>query len=315
MKRIISVLMAAVLMFCFITGCGKNSRNLYSGVKLGDYVELEDYTGTEVDTQSQDFKDAYLKLLSNQINNNSISDDKIKEAADFETGSDVAVEKGDMVNIDYKGYNGDTAFDGGTAEGALLLIGSKTFIDDFEEELIGAKVGETVNVTAKFPTNYSVSELAGVEAVFVVKINSIAKNPEQIYKLLGFASADKFREYLETQTAYQIILDDVRSKAKIKDYPEKDLEILQNDVTEALLSSSGGNSTQLTDSDKKQIKENVVIPMMSVNMIMYYIFDKENLKLEDGAIESQNISQLSIAESYAVQDVVMEFLYNKATIK
>ncbi len=316
MKRIISILTAAVLMLTFITGCGKSKRQLYSEKNLGKYIELNDYLGTQVDTQSEDFDRTYIKQLGSVISNSNIYDDELKQALTFETGEDLTVELGDMVNIDYKGYNGDTAFEGGTAEGALLLIGSQTFIDDFEDELIGAKVGDTVNVTATFPQNYGNSDLAGVDAVFVVKINSIAKTPEEIYNTLNFGSVDDFKEYLKKQSVYQVILDDLNAKVKVNDYPEKYQQIMQDAVIEYMVSRQNGVSADsLTDTDKKSIKENIVIPMLKVNMMMYYILDKENLKLDDEIIAKQQISQQVIAESYAVQEIVMEYLYGKAKIK
>ena len=82
------------------------------------------------------------------------------------TDTSLTVAKGDTVNIDYTG-------DGGTATGQDLTIGSGTFIDGFEDQLIGAKVGSTVTVTVTFPEDYGVDSLNGKEATFDVKINGI----------------------------------------------------------------------------------------------------------------------------------------------
>lgn len=84
-----------------------------------------------------------------------------------------AVQNGDTTIIDYKGFVGEHQFDGGTAEGQELEIGSNKFIPGFEEQLIGAKVGEEVKVNVTFPETYHSEELAGKEAIFIVNVNDI----------------------------------------------------------------------------------------------------------------------------------------------
>lgn len=85
-----------------------------------------------------------------------------------------SVKDGDIVNIDYVGSIDGVEFEGGTAQSAKLEIGSGTFIDDFEEQLIGAHPGETVDVNVTFPSNYQKApELAGKDALFKVTINGV----------------------------------------------------------------------------------------------------------------------------------------------
>jgi trigger factor len=84
------------------------------------------------------------------------------------------VEAGDVVNIAFEGtFNGES-FDGGSSDDYDLRIGSKTFVDDFEDQLIGMKVGETKTITVTFPDTYEAnSELAGQDVQFKVTINEI----------------------------------------------------------------------------------------------------------------------------------------------
>ena len=79
----------------------------------------------------------------------------------------------DQVNIDYAGFNGDEQFDGGTAQGHELVLGSGTFIPGFEDQLVGAEVGSDVEVNVTFPEDYHAKELAGKPVVFKVKVNGI----------------------------------------------------------------------------------------------------------------------------------------------
>lgn len=115
-------------------------------------------------------------------------------------GLDRPVENGDIVSIDYEGFVDGVAFEGGQGEGYDLEIGSHSFIDTFEEQLIGHKTGECVNVKVKFPQNYPVTEMSGREALFKVTIKEITgfEVPEFDISLVttatGFDSVEDFLE-------------------------------------------------------------------------------------------------------------------------
>lgn len=81
---------------------------------------------------------------------------------------------GDVANIDYTGYDGDVAFDGGTATGYDLELGSGSFIDGFEDGIVGMNIGEERDLNLTFPEEYHSEDLAGKEVVFHVKLNSLA---------------------------------------------------------------------------------------------------------------------------------------------
>ena len=86
---------------------------------------------------------------------------------------DRAVENGDIAVIDFEGFVDDVAFEGGKGENYELEIGSNTFIPGFEEQLIGAKIDDLVDVNVTFPEEYHAEELKGKPAVFKVKVNEI----------------------------------------------------------------------------------------------------------------------------------------------
>ena len=120
------------------------------------------------------------KGLPYAMEDTSVSDDefnaelnRMRETyADLQT-KDGAAEKGDTVNIDYEGFKGDVAFDGGKAEGYNLELGSNSFIPGFEDQLIGAKAGEDKELKLKFPEDYYAEDLKGAEVTFKVKVNSV----------------------------------------------------------------------------------------------------------------------------------------------
>ena len=317
MKRLTAVLLVAVLMVTFLTGCGKK-RELYSKVKLENYIEVGNYLGIEVDTTTDAFAKYYDEIFAMDVEDHKLYKE-VKEGT---------VQNGDIINLDYAGKIDGVAFDGGTATGAELEIGSKTFIDDFEEELIGVTVGATKDVTAKFPENYGVASLNGKEAVFTCKVNYIKKamTEEEAYESLEFTSVDKYKANIKERAIKQYIMDTVSATTKVKDYPQKDSELLCESIyefyvdiykseynvnLEDVLTSNGSS----VETYKSQIATEMVPQMMNVNMLMYYIFDAEELELLESTVNSQSVDQPVIAESYAVQDIVMEYLYDNAVIK
>lgn len=89
-------------------------------------------------------------------------------------GCEKTAKNGDTVVIDFAGFLGTEQFEGGTAQNFPLKLGSHTFVPGFEEQLVGAKVGESRDVNITFPTNY-VPSLAGKDVVFKVTVKEIKK--------------------------------------------------------------------------------------------------------------------------------------------
>lgn len=315
MKKLTSVLMIAVLMVTFLAGCGKG-RKLFNRTKLSKYVEVKDYKGVEVDTSTEEFTEYYNKVLKTDVEDNDFFDD-------VDT-----VENGYTVNIDYVGKIDGVEFSGGSAKGTDLVIGSGTFISGFEEGLIGAIKGETRDVTAKFPDNYRKEELQGKEAVFTCTVNSVKKpwGEDKIYKELDFDTIDEYVADVNIRAVKQYILNAVCNKATILSYPEKEQEkVLDSMYLEYAdiwkqkgvdLAAILEQNNQTVDDCKQQFLTNGVYSnFMSVGMVMYSILDTEGLEIYESTLNSQETSQPLIAEYYAVQNIVLDFLYANADIK
>ena len=105
----------------------------------------------------------------------STEDTSDSQTASYSADTSLTVEDGDTVNIDYVGTVDGVEFDGGNTngQGTDLVIGSGSYIDDFEEQLIGAHPGDDVQVEVTFPDDYSNADLQGKDAVFAVTINGI----------------------------------------------------------------------------------------------------------------------------------------------
>ncbi len=127
-------------------------------------VTLGDYKGIEVEKKEAEVSD---KEIDEEIN-------RVRESnSRMITVDDRAVQDGDTVTIDFDGYIDGEQFEGGKSENHSLVIGSHTFIDNFEEQIIGKNIGDEFDVNVTFPEMYQSEELRGKAAVFKVKLNGI----------------------------------------------------------------------------------------------------------------------------------------------
>ncbi len=182
------------------TETGENTKTIpiyFKEIDAGEYVTLGDYKGLEVVSNvqiiSDEEVDAYIDYMLSMSG-------ELEEV----TNRDV-VENGDTANIDYVGKKDDVAFDGGTAQGHDLEIGSGSFIPGFEDGLVGVKKGETVDLNLTFPETYPAEDLAGAEVVFTVTVNGIFKevtpefNDEFVAELgiENVSTTEEYRAYLK----------------------------------------------------------------------------------------------------------------------
>ena len=129
---------------------------LYPEVTLGDYKGITAYKAP-VEVSEED--------IGKELEN-------IRKRNARIVTVDRGAQKGDTVNIDFDGYRDGKRFQGGKAEGHNLVLGSGSFIDGFEDQLIGSKAGDELEVNVTFPKDYA-PELAGADAVFKVKVNEV----------------------------------------------------------------------------------------------------------------------------------------------
>lgn len=148
-----------------VTQIGKGQPFIFTAeVALKPEVTLGEYKGLEVEKSEV-----------------AVSEEEVEKAVDKERENnarmldidDRAVENGDMVKLDFEGFVDGVAFAGGKGEDYPLTIGSGSFIPGFEEQLVGAKIGEDVEVNVTFPEEYHVEDLKGKAAVFKCKVNEI----------------------------------------------------------------------------------------------------------------------------------------------
>lgn len=144
-------------------GSGKNLK-FTAEVFVRPDVTLGEYKGLKVERHEHPVTDEQVDAQVEQAR---------QRAAREISVEDRAVQDDDIVNLDYAGTVDGVAFEGGAAKGQRLTIGSGQFIPGFEEQMVGMQIGEEKDLSVKFPEEYHAKELAGKDAVFHVKVNSI----------------------------------------------------------------------------------------------------------------------------------------------
>ena len=160
LSLLIVLVLALALVFC---SCGKEgSAKANYDYDLSEYVTLGKFPAVEIDEEKiEDELNKAIEEITSQYG----------EKADV---TDRAVVDGDIVNIDYTGKMDGKEFEGGSAKGHDLTIGSDSFIPGFEDGIIGKKLGDEFDLKLVFPEDYKNNpDLQGKDVVFTVKINSI----------------------------------------------------------------------------------------------------------------------------------------------
>lgn len=144
-------------------------------------------------------------------------------------GADYAAANGDVAVIDFKGFVGDTAFEGGEAKKHHLILGSGAFIPGFEDQVIGHKAGDEFDVNVKFPAEYHAANLAGKDARFAVKVHEVRKHilPEmndELAKSVGQETVAALREHIRK------IITEQYAEAAQREMREELLDILADKV-------------------------------------------------------------------------------------
>ena len=280
---------------------------------VSKYVTIGQYKGLSLDnTVEAVTDDAVEGRVEQELQN---------KAEEVTEGS---VQEGDIVTINYVGTKDGVAFDGGTANNYELTIGSGTFIDGFEDGIIGMKKGETKDLDLTFPEEYSAEDLAGQEVTFKVTLQSFKRAPELTdewaAKNTDCKTAEDYKKEIrktlesEAKTSAQNTLREtawntVLSASEVKEYPQDDLDTAktefrtlyenyakQGDMTLEDFVKAQGISMDDFEEQSGQYAEYKV----KQNLIVQGIMDAEKMTLED----KKSLSvQDELIKAYDVKDL------------
>lgn len=283
-------------------------------VALKPEVTLGEYKGIEVEKKQIEVTDEEVaKELVNAQEQNS------REI----TVEDRPVQDGDIVNIDYAGSVDGVAFDGGTAKDQNLVIGSHTFIDTFEDQLIGKNIGDEVNVNVTFPEEYHAPDLAGKPALFEVKINGIKTKELPVLDddfaqdVSEFDTLDEYKEDIKKKLVEQkeqaaktdkenAILEKVVENAQM-DIPEAMVETQQQQLADDFaqrLSYQGlqiEQYFQFTGMTREKFMEDLkpqALKTIQTRLVLEAIVDAENIEVTE---EELNAEYEKMASTYQME--------------
>ncbi len=266
--------------------------------------EIADWSAIEVERPVVPVSDAEIQERVDQIaEGNRPYVDKKKTAK---------AEKGDKLKIDFVGTIEGVPFDGGSAEGIDLVLGSNQFIHGFEDQLTGTKVGQELVVKVAFPDDYGAAHLAGKPAEFATKVTAIQAPGELVVddewaKKLGIDSLDKLKEIVKEQIAAQYA---GATRAKVKralldkldeqytfELPEKlvdgEFESIWNQA-QAELQQQGKTLADegTTEEEAKADYRKIAVRRVRLGLVLSEVGEKREVKVTDEEVQRSLIERV-----------------------
>lgn len=260
-------------------------------ITVSDYKGLK-YTKVETDVTDEEIEAEIEKMREQNARISSVSDRPTKD--------------GDTAVIDYEGFVGDEAFAGGKGSDHELVLGSNSFIDTFEEQLVGKNVGDDVDVNVKFPDEYHSPDLAGKEALFKVKVKDIK---EKILPELDDEFAQDVSEF-DTLDEYKNDVKEKLSNAKKESADREKYEKVMQSLVEIV---EADIPTEMFDNQKRQMVNNMKQRIrgtgMDFDMYLQYLGQTEEKLMESYQENAENQVRARLAlesivriEKYEVSD-------------
>ena len=285
-------------------------------------VTLGEYKGVEVQKAKAEVTDEDIEAEINRVR---------EQNSRLITVDDRGVEDGDRVTIDFDGYVDGKRFDGGKSEDYPLVIGSHTFIDTFEEQLVGKLVGEECEVNVTFPEEYHVAELKSKPALFKVTVKEIQKkelpevNDEFASEVSDFDTLEEYKKDLaekllkEKQTAAATANENKVVEKVVENATMEIPELMIDEQVNGMINNyarrieSQGISfkdyMEVTGMGIEKLAEQMrpaAIKNIETRLVLEAVVQAENLEASDEAIEEQFNK---MAESYRMEKDEIKKMY------
>ena len=311
-------LIVAVTGICMIagalSGCSSDTAEY-------DYVSVSGYKGIEIDKVDVD-TDISDEDVENEINS------VLEENATDKEVTGRAAQLGDTADINYVGKVDGQEFDGGSADNYPLELGSGSFIDGFEDSIVGHNVGETFDWNGKFPDDYQNTDLAGKDVVFTITVHALTEPelPELTDDFVKTVSeeSETVEEYREEvrknleETAQEnydselnsAVWEAVLEKAEVKGYPDGEVDRIYNTYLEQYQEMASYYNmeydefiqlyTEMTVDEFEEEAKEAAKDNIKQSQVAEVIAEKEGLTLTDEEYEKEFEK---LAEDYGYEDV------------
>lgn len=225
MKKVLKVCVCGLMAAMLVAGCAKKESESTeaSNVKLAEYKGVT-YTPASTEVTDEDVEMNIQNFL---------------QAMGTDAEVDRAAADGDTVNIDYVGLKDGVAFEGGTASASDLVLGSGSFIEGFEEGLVGSVKGQELSLNVTFPADYPSEDLAGQAVVFDVTVNAVKEfvpavlNDELVAGNTDYKTVDELRTGLKADLIANAELNALNQKKNdvfMKVINESEITVVDADV-------------------------------------------------------------------------------------
>jgi len=244
--------------------------------------------------------------------------------------TDRAAKLDDQVNIDYAGFDGDNQFEGGTAKGYDLTLGSGMFIPGFEDQLVGAEVGSDVDVNVAFPEEYHEKSLAGKPVVFHVHVNSIREKEvpaldDEFAKDMSFDTLDEYKADVKANLEKQA--EERAENAFENEVVEKAVAVCEMDIPAAMIEEAIDNMlrdmelrlayqgmklddylkyTQQTREQVREMYREQAGERVKTQLALEAIRDAEGIAATDEEVDEE-IAKLADSRKKSVEDIKATF--------
>ncbi len=322
-----------------------NEDGTIKGVNPTDYITPLDYKNIVVPQSEIEYtEDDMTSAIDSLLTSNKVAS----------TDATLAAVEGDTVNIDYVGTVDGVAFEGGSTDGAGtdLVLGSGSYIDDFEEQLYGSHPGDQVTVEVTFPEDYTSEDLQGKDAVFEVTVNSIYVLPDFTDEFVAehlsdvASTVEEYKEYLKTsnessalqnylvtyinENASAVSVDEGHIKY-LKAIIKNDHETYYNSYNQTMMLYTGSavynNFSEFTGMTNKEFEvylDEQARSRAAVDMTFQHIFTDAGLTISDEDYQATAAAMGSTAfDTYGkryimqmtMQDMVISHLMETVTIQ
>ena len=293
MKKIAKLCLCAAAALSLLAGCSGSAEE---GQEDLGTVSLAEYKGVTVNVPPAEVTD---EDVENRIQS-------VLSQNQEEVEVDRAAEEGDVVNIDYTGYQNGEEFAGGSAEGEDLELGSGTMIDGFEDGLIGLKKGDTKELNLTFPEDYREAALAGQSVVFDVTVNAVKekRDPELTDEFVQSIS-----DYQTVEEYRQGIRDEILTQRQESVDLQIQQTVLQNVVDNSQFDLSRNAISRRYNAQIDQYQEQAKMYGMRLSQLAQsYGMDEGSFKeyvyasVEDDAKNQLVLNTIAAQEGIAVTD-------------
>lgn len=332
-------------------GCGKGGKEDNSltsteaalNYEVGDYVKLGNYKNLEIQRPTASVSDEDMEMYIEEM---------LDENAEYREITDRAAKEGDSVNIDFTGTIGGEEFEGGSDTDYDLILGEGEFFEEFENNLIGKNVGETVTFSLTFPEDYD-EELGGKEAEFEVKVNAISEvtvpeyNDAFVAGISEYSTIDEYEKAIREEllkssqeeavmAAGEDALAQAVENATVSGYPQAVYDFCYNETIESYqfyAELMGMDFDEfLAENMSEEDLESITISSVNEVLVVQAIAEEEGLQITDknykeevGAMaEEYGYDSLEEFEAdYGMASIVnmltrekvVDFLYNSAKVE